>query len=54
MHPPPTAPSNPLVRPRAGARRFRTRPTRLSLEEFERGPLNRSDQPGTFRTRERG
>jgi hypothetical protein len=27
---------------------------RLSLEEFDAVPLNRSDQPGTFRTPERG
>jgi Ca2+-binding EF-hand superfamily protein len=27
---------------------------RLSREEFERLPLNRSDQPGRFRTPERG
>jgi len=27
---------------------------RLSLEEFEAVPLNRSDQPGTFRAPERG
>ncbi len=27
---------------------------RLSFEEFETVPLNRSDQPGTFRTPEQG
>lgn len=32
----------------------RNRDGRLSLEEFETVPLNRSDQPGTFRTPERG
>ncbi len=32
----------------------RNRDGRLSLEEFETVPLNRSDQPGTFRAPERG
>jgi hypothetical protein len=27
---------------------------RLSLDEFQKVPLNRSDQPGTFRTPEQG
>lgn len=32
----------------------RNRDGRLDLEEFEAVPLNRSDQPGTFRAPERG
>ena len=32
----------------------RNRDGRLSPEEFEAVPLNRSDQPGTFRAPERG
>ena len=32
----------------------RNRDGRLSLEEFESVPLNRSDQPGTFRAPEQG
>jgi hypothetical protein len=32
----------------------RNRDGRLSLDEFESIPLNRSDQPGTFRAPERG
>jgi Ca2+-binding EF-hand superfamily protein len=32
----------------------RDRDGRLNFEEFETIPLNRSDQPGTFRTPERG
>jgi hypothetical protein len=32
----------------------RNRDGRLSPEEFESVPLNRSDQPGTFRAPERG